>query len=176
MLSNPRPRDPGAADETPTGRGNLPRVSQESSHPRNVPGEAEVVPHEDDGVERPQPSWQPLHAPLVDFLDPADSGECHLGWRCVDPHHTMLFPLEIERVAARSATHVEDPAADFFHRLPLDLQPFRGRGEVRLDPGPAAVSVVSLELEDDLLAEPVVQHRTGVQIERRDRLAFAFRA
>src|SRR5439155_24899130 len=85
VLSNPRPRDPGAADETPTGRGNLPRVSQESSHPRNVPGEAEVVPHEDDRVERPQPSWQPLHAPLVDFLDPADSGECHLAWRCRDP-------------------------------------------------------------------------------------------
>src|SRR2546425_1097276 len=76
------------------------------------------------------------------------------------------FPLRVQGVTPRAATDIEDATADFLHRLALDLRPFRGRGEVRLDEGAAAVPVVPLELEDDFLAEPMVEHGLRVEIER----------
>src|SRR2546430_14251207 len=84
----------------------------------------------------------------------------------------MSFPLEVDGVTTRATTDVEDATADFLHRRAFDLRPLRGRGEVRFDERAAAVPIISLELEDDLLAEPMVKHRLRVEIERGDRLAF----
>src|SRR5207245_11304620 len=80
-------------------------------------------------------------------------------------------------VGSRRATaDIEHATADFLHRQALELRPLRGRGEVRLDERAAAVSVISLEFEDDFLAEPMVEHRLRVEIERGDRLTFPRRA
>src|SRR5207247_10960177 len=99
-------------------------------------------------------------------------GKGDLRRRSTAAHHAMSFPLAVDGGTTRATTDIEDATADFLHRRAFDLRPFRGRGEVRFDERAAAVPIISLELEADFLAEPMVKHRLRVEIERGDRLAF----
>src|SRR5207247_9584585 len=121
-------------------------------------------PHQHQRAERAQAPPQAPDAGLRDFLAAADPGQSDLRRRRIDPYDSLSLPLEVDGVPAWAAADVEDPTADCLHRLALDLRPLRGSGEVRLDEGAAAVPVIPLEFEDDLLSEPVVQHRLRIEI------------
>src|SRR6266566_4394821 len=61
-----------------------------------------------------------------------------------------------------SATWVGDASTDEADRLPFHPRPFARWREVTVDLRPAPIAVVPLELDGDLLPEPVVEHRAGV--------------
>src|SRR2546426_92637 len=99
----------------------LSSVAQESAHPREVSTEPEVVAHQDQRVERPEAARQALDAGLVDLLKAPHAGQRDLGRRRVDPDDPVAFPLEVDGVTTRAASHIEHATPDLSHRLALDL-------------------------------------------------------
>src|SRR6266852_7968830 len=167
VILGPGPGDPAASDQMASFPHDPAKVPQESAKARDVSGKAEVVAEHEDGVEGPESAGQPVHARGIDVREAPDTREGDLGRRGVDPDDVEPSLLEDERVPSGSAPEVEDPAADEADRLPLHPRPLARRGEVALDLRGPSIPVVPLELDRDLLPEPVVEHRAGVQLERR---------
>src|SRR3970040_505486 len=111
MVLRPCSRNPAVADEPAAGRHDFPQVAQVFPHTRDVPGEAEVVPHHQGGVELPEAPREAMDARFVDLLEASNPGEGALGrgWLGTDLPEPLL--LQVQRVPAGAAPDVQDPAA-----------------------------------------------------------------